>query len=759
MDLSPYKALVTKLVPLSYQHDLDGLLDSFLPGLDTQARFQIQAEIRRLTSPCLRVLDLRSLFPEQCRLFRHQGLDHMLPPRLEQRFQQLLDDYHGEYTRGLYEALIADLAALRKQPAMLNASPWHLPAFGTRRKETRLQFVTPVLLHGKDAKLQANSLNISVGGLLLHLGAPLTLADGTDILVSFPELAQQPGLDCLARPGRYQVIGGQERGEESNRLKLRRQEASEEWDKALHDFIEQKRPRYGSDAEDLYSTTLSQCWGQALLETGLGMSLFCDRQGGIREVLSNRFGNRLLEHWRLRDTGDLLASLLPPERIMRMAQNPAHPVLLYSFQLKGQQQAYYFAADQRQLADAGLYREFIAEGNRAGSLQLYYLNIRPVTFTDQVIESLDSQGVQRLQQLGWHLWLTPLPAPEYRPEGKANIRLLAPFLLQPQSRPVSLVPLRQPSLRQETRFRYETPVELELNGQRLPGRTEDISASGLKILLDAPLELALPARIALTLPELDKLGRAWKLRGLDYEVVNQSGGGKVLHLHLLGEPKTHVGFQFFSALLEQNQDKLRARPQSHHQPAWLMWLSRQAQQQPPSPTFLLGRNDSGFYVQGAIACLAQQGLMSFLSNEFQQAYLSRLISRQLMQSIATALHRPDGKSHLVVEIWTASHADGEGKSVLVVNPTPARQAELFDPGRYRQPRVSLAVVNRLQLRQLDFFIPEWQNLTQTALHKTQLLEQQLAELAALCQVFDLTDLALSRVRLSAPAASPAPLPG
>ncbi|WP_458734408.1 hypothetical protein [Zobellella taiwanensis] len=32
MDLSPYKALVTKLVPLSYQHDLDSLLDSFCPA-------------------------------------------------------------------------------------------------------------------------------------------------------------------------------------------------------------------------------------------------------------------------------------------------------------------------------------------------------------------------------------------------------------------------------------------------------------------------------------------------------------------------------------------------------------------------------------------------------------------------------------------------------------------------------------------------------------------------------------------------------
>ena len=106
MDLSAYKTLLNKLVPMSYQYDLDGLLDNMLPEADEDTRFQLQAEVSRLTSPCLRVLDLRSLFPGLCQLFSHQGLDHQLPEHLANRFQTLLTDYAGEYTRGLYESFI-----------------------------------------------------------------------------------------------------------------------------------------------------------------------------------------------------------------------------------------------------------------------------------------------------------------------------------------------------------------------------------------------------------------------------------------------------------------------------------------------------------------------------------------------------------------------------------------------------------------------------------------------------------------------------
>ncbi|WP_375055897.1 PilZ domain-containing protein [Zobellella sp. DQSA1] len=755
MDLSPYKSLLNKLVPLSYHHDLEGLLENLLPEADSATRFQLQAEVRRLTSPCLRVLDLRSLFPDQCRLVRHQGLDHMLPASLDTRFHKLLASYNGEYTRGLYETLIAELAALRKLPSQFNSLPWHLPSMGIRRKESRLRFVTPVLLHLPEEQIRANSLDISAGGLMAQLAGPRPLPE--QVLVSLPELAHQPGLRCLANPKRYRLTQSQD---DPSRLKMQRTEEDADWQQALLQFIDQNRPRYGLDAEDLYNTALAQCWGNALLETSLSLSLFFDKEGELQEVLANRHGHKTLAQWRQDTAGDLLSTLLSPERVLQMGRQPQQPLLLYSFHHQGQSQAFYFVADQHELEQRQAYSVFVNEGLRSGTLQSYYLTVRPLTFTDQAIEALDQQGLGRLQRLKWHIWLTPMPPLLTPVSAESKMQQLAPFIRNVRARTVNITPLGlQASKRQETRFKYQSEIELNIGGRTIQGQTEDLSNSGLKISLHHAERLDLPCLVSISLTELGKRSRRWKLKNLSYRVVNQSGDGKILHLHIEGSHEAHAGYQFVSALLEQNQDKLRARPDTHHRPAWLTWLNRQALQQPPSPTFMLGRNDSGFYVQGAIACLAQQALMSFMSNEYQQAHFSRLASRQLLQSLITTLLRPDGKSHLTMEVWTATAVDGSNKQWQLIDPDAVRRAFLLNPHHAGELRVSLLVLNRLQLRQIDYFVPEWDSLTQTALHKTQQLEQQLAELAALCQVFDITDMVRWRQTLNGPAVTPAPLPG
>ncbi|MBM7455731.1 hypothetical protein HNR62_001604 [Oceanisphaera litoralis] len=752
MDLSRYKALLDKLVPLSYHHELDGLLDTLLPEAAPGTRFKLQAEVRRLTSPCLRVLDLRNLFPDQCRLVRHQGLDHMLPEPFEQRFMTLLQDFNGDYTRGLYETLLAELEALRQRPLPFNATPWRQPAQGIRRKESRLRFVTPVWLHLGDERIRGNSLDISAAGLLVQLSISRQLPE--QLRVSFPELAKLPGLACLATPRRYRLY---QSPDEPERLKMQRQDEDPDWQQALTLFIEQKRPRYGLDAEDLYSAVQSQCWGQVLLENGLGLSLFFDVQGELQNILANRHGGQILSHWQQDTPGDLMGTLLPPERVLSLGRQPQQPHLLYSFRHKGQSQMFHFVAGQHELEQRQAYATFINEGLRSGSLHCYYLSIRPLNLAGQARDTLDLLGVRTLKQLKWQLWLTPLPIPITSIATEIQIQQLSPFIRPIRQRLITITPLgRQSSKRQETRFKFQSAVELTLGGQHLAGQIQDLSCSGMKVSLSQPIRLEVPCLVQVNLVELGQRSRKWKLKNLPYRVLNQSGGGKVLHLHIEGAKETHVGFQFVTALLEQNQDKLRVRPETDHTPSWINWLCRQAQQQPPAPTFMLGRNDEGFYVQGAIACQPQHELMSFLSDEDKQAHFSRLVSRQLLQSIITQLLRPDGKQHLCLEIWTA--ADKSGKEWLQVNPTPARRHVLMDSRQTRALRVSLLVVNRLQLRQLDYVVPERDRLTKTSLYKTQLLEQQLVELAAMCQVFDITDMVRWRQTLTAPAVTPAPLP-
>lgn len=755
MDLSAYKTLLNKLVPLSYQFDLDGLFDSMLPEADEETRFQLQAEVRRLTAPCLRVLDLRSLFPDKCHLLRHQGLDHQLPEHLSSRFQTLLQGYNGEYTRGLYESLLAELAALRKLPAQFNTVPWHLPSLGLQRKESRLRFVTPVCLYLPDgSQLPGNTLDISPAGLLVQLqDAPILPAT---VAISFPELAKHAGRACLSEPKQYQV---RQDAAEPARIKLQRIEEDPEWQAALIAFIEQNRPRYGLDAEDLYATVKSQCWGQALLETSASLSLFFDKDGQLQHLLTSRHSGKTLAAWQQDKPGDLLPTLLTPERVLALAKQAAKPSLLYSFRHTSAQQPYYFVTSQEQLIEHNGYAAFINEGLRTNTLSCYYVSIRPLHYGDQDTAALDTEGVRQLQQLKWQLWLTPIPAPQSQWPVESSLKQLVPFMVPAKQHQATVTPLgRQASKRQEARFKLQSAMELTVGDKVFSGQTEDLSNSGIKLLLNEPVRLDIPCLVQVHLTELNKRSREWKLRGLPYRVVNLSGNGKVVHLRIEGAEESHAGYQFFSALFEQNQDKLRARPEASHTPAWLTWLTRQTLQQSPSPTFVLGRNEGGFYIQGAIACLLQQSLMGFLSNEFQQAHFSKLISRQVWQSIYTKLLRPDGRSHHSYEIWTAKATDSSQQSWLLIDPEPSRQAFLLDPRHSQQLNVSLVLINRLQLRQLEYFVPEWDTLTQTSLYKTQQLEQQLAELCALSQVFDITDAVRRKAAVKLSALNPTPLP-
>ncbi|MGO3229099.1 MAG: PilZ domain-containing protein [Oceanisphaera sp.] len=753
MELSPYKTLLNKLVTLSYHNDIDGLLDHWLPEADQDTRYQLQAEVNRLTSPCLRVLDLRSLFPEKCQLVSHQGLNHMMPEPLVRRFHVLLKDYNGEYTRGLYEVLLAELAALRKLPAQFNSIPWQLPAQGVRRKESRLRFVTPVILHlDNNEILLGNTLDISASGLLVQLADAIRLPE--QLRVSFPELAKQPQLACLATPSSYQL---KQDADDLGRLKMQRADDSPESNHALSEFIKQQRPRYGLDAEDVYMTVQVRCWGQALLETSLSMSLFTNEQGELQQALTNRYHTQTLTTWQQETPGDLLTTLLSPKRILAMSTQPNESVLLYSFVHQGPKHAYYFVASQHSLDQEGAYSAFINEGLRAQTLRCYHLQLRPLIYNDQSVATLDVKSAHQLQQLTWQLWLTPLPSPDTQIVDEVKLKQLTTFISPLRQQNIVLSPLgRQASKRQETRFKLKSVLELTVSNQVIKGETEDLSTRGMKVQLAEPLHLELPSIVSVHLTALNKRSPQWRLKALPYRVVNISGNGKTLHLRIEGPEEDHAAYLFLTALFEQNQDKLRARPEAQHTPAWLIWLCRQALQQPPSPTFLLGRNDGGFYMQGAIANLFQPSLVSLLSNSHQQAHFSRLVSRQLLQSTFSQLLRPDGRHHHFLDIWTAKTTDGSGHNRLWVKPDLDRRAFLQDTRHHTDLRVSLVIINRLTLRQLNHMVPEWEKLTQMSLHKTQQLEQQLAELALLSQVFDITDMMQPT---KAPVTRTTPLPG
>jgi len=89
------------------------------------------------------------------------------------------------------------------------------------------------------------------------------------------------------------------------------------------------------------------------------------------------------------------------------------------------------------------------------------------------------------------------------------------------------------------------------------GWTRDISAHGMQIELEEPLDGEKGDIIRVALPRLQDLAKNMDLQHLPYRLVSLNLSRTVLHLCIEGEAERHIGHQFFSLLIESNQNKLK----------------------------------------------------------------------------------------------------------------------------------------------------------------------------------------------------------
>ena len=68
-------------------------------------RFLLKMELKRLASPCTRLVDLRGHVDGECRGFEHENRTHYLDDIAIGVFEEAVNNY-GNYTFGVYEAVM-----------------------------------------------------------------------------------------------------------------------------------------------------------------------------------------------------------------------------------------------------------------------------------------------------------------------------------------------------------------------------------------------------------------------------------------------------------------------------------------------------------------------------------------------------------------------------------------------------------------------------------------------------------------------------
>ena len=784
MDAEKTHPLLEQLLPLLEEPDFDNIFSRLTQGESNNTRFLLKMELKRLSTPCVRSIDLRarhSAIP-----FAHSGIQHFMTQEDIEVFHAALTTYHGKYTLGVYEAVMSAQKERLKHDSQQEGDPQHDPhrfeidsihfASYYHRREERMHFSSPVLLRlGEVAAIQAKTSDISLGGLRLLMTEPVAFEVGDLCQVTFTGLQKESPAAVIDEPVYYQIMGEELR---DNRfwLKLLRADSDPELDRYLHNFIEINKLRYRISIDYLLSSVEVKGYEQYYLPRLTGLPLFFSKSPAptLLHVLKSENNQAVLEYWRDERNVDRLAGLFNPLRMERLLAQPQNhkQCWIYSFTHTVRSHIYFFSATSEELENSGLRDLFFTVGAKRPSWRVFKLDLEAIQLNQQGLKSLINiedlppahvtSVEQHLDLLGYVGQLTVIDDDAHRQDYltdaladyKANqLHMFAHELEVPE---FELELLHYVQLRKERRYMHKTAVAVKNGSQTLVGWTRDISTQGLQIELEQPMACSDGDVIRLTLPKLQALTRDMKLNDLPYKVVHANPARTVLNLSIFGDAETHIGRRFFQRLIDSNPDKLKLARElrrlsgmsralrnlyTYHLFNTPLYLSKNK----PNRLGMLGAIDKPRPLQSLLSDSAIDKPFNMLPL-FQGELLKRILLIPLRQ-----LHRNDAPR--LCEVFISRQHDRQGNLCYdsrLESDFPSTEAkrqfvrQARQQGRFYSVRLHLSRTGRPDI---DFIAGELDYVAKYAIHKARQLEDSLWSIIGICDMMDTTPATLFRLKI------------
>ncbi len=784
MDAEKTHPLLEQLLPLLEEPDFDNIFSRLTQGESNNTRFLLKMELKRLSTPCVRSIDLRarhSAIP-----FAHSGIQHFMTQEDIEVFHAALTTYHGKYTLGVYEAVMSAQKERLKHDSQQEGDPQHDPhrfeidsiqfASYYHRREERMHFSSPVLLRlGEVAAIQAKTSDISLGGLRLLMTEPVAFEVGDLCQVTFTGLQKESPAAVIDEPVYYQIMGEELR---DNRfwLKLLRADSDPELDRYLHNFIEINKLRYRISIDYLLSSVEVKGYEQYYLPRLTGLPLFFSKSPAptLLHVLKSENNQAVLEYWRDERNVDRLAGLFNPLRMERLLAQPQNhkQCWIYSFTHTVRSHIYFFSATSEELENSGLRDLFFTVGAKRPSWRVFKLDLEAIQLNQQGLKSLINiedlppahvtSVEQHLDLLGYVGQLTVIDDDAHRQDYltdaladyKANqLHMFAHELEVPE---FELELLHYVQLRKERRYMHKTAVAVKNGSQTLVGWTRDISTQGLQIELEQPMACSDGDVIRLTLPKLQALTRDMKLNDLPYKVVHANPARTVLNLSIFGDAETHIGRRFFQRLIDSNPDKLKLARElrrlsgmsralrnlyTYHLFNTPLYLSKNK----PNRLGMLGAIDKPRPLQSLLSDSAIDKPFNMLPL-FQGELLKRILLIPLRQ-----LHRNDAPR--LCEVFISRQYDRQGNLCYdsrLESDFPSTEAkrqfvrQARQQGRFYSVRLHLSRTGRPDI---DFIAGELDYVAKYAIHKARQLEDSLWSIIGICDMMDTTPATLFRLKI------------
>lgn len=587
MDSEHQQHLIEQLVPLLREKDFEEIFNRMTQEENSNSRFLIKMELKRKCSPCRRVIDMRDELEDECLVHEFDGITHFMPADAIALFQSQCYLYRDIYTLGVYEALQQWQKQHHNARVDGQLSPPASPfrqydvntiAFASYygRRQERMHFSSPVLIKFQDGeKLFAKSSDLSLGGMRVSVPYLPNYHTGAQVEVFFTGLERDTPNPVLHQPVGYQILG-EESKEGKYWLRLVRSGEQPAFDAFLSDFIDANKIRYRVSVDYLLSAAIIKGYEQFYLPRMTGMPLFFGTgdSPNLEIALRTENNQHLLEYWRDEKNRDALAGLFSAERMKRLCPAPGTTTetIIYCFTHTVRSHIYFFSATAEELRQSGLTALFFQVGSRRPSWRVYKFTLEACDLVEADVGQLQGQDnpqlqdillLERLKQIGYCGLLQEIglesQREEFHQEGVSNnANELQRFGHEQGVAPFEIETLHYVQLRKESRYIHKTAVAIHHNGKSWIGWTRDISTHGLQIELEDAFIGEKNDVVTIALPRLQELSKSMDLQRLSYRLVSLNITRTVLHLCIEGDSDRHTGRQFFSLLIESNQNKLKA---------------------------------------------------------------------------------------------------------------------------------------------------------------------------------------------------------
>ena len=500
---------------------------------------------------------------------------------------------HKQETEQRIQAVISGDPLLPTQQESIEAEPEKtgpsLVQFASycSRGEERMNFTIDIEIEQDDGqRFPASTVDLSVSGSKLKVPSSRRLSAGQKIAILFKGLEQEFALG-LSQGVPYQVIDT-EVVDRAQYVRVKRLPLADEqgFSEFLRQFIQGNKRRYKVNLDNTLDAVVVKGYEQFYLPRISSLPVFLAVREGLPVpvcAMTTENNRHNVQYFQDENQHSVLMQLLSGKRLKSCLQKaPAErSCILYCFTHAAKGKLFFYSATSDELQQLPeLQKVFFGFAARKPSFRVFHLVVQRThpndahvlmslpDSADQDIAKLNQPPSQLVQNLirdfRYIASLTDITTEEntalYQ-QIRYDENLLSQLKIFGHAKvdklpPLEAVALQYVNLRGETRYLYKTKALLRLGEQQLEAHSRDFSSKGLQLETSAPVNFQKGDQVQLALPDMQSISNKFDLQQLEYEVMAVSKSQLIMNLKVVEQTGPHQGRLFFEQLIKSNKDKL-----------------------------------------------------------------------------------------------------------------------------------------------------------------------------------------------------------